>query len=199
MPFVLAFMMIVSTAIYPSDMEQDYAIHRGGENSFVVMATEEYARHLNSLLPLAAIVALRDWNGLKQMAFVTVAGIAASHGPKRLLNDVTVKGTRLGQRPRSPDSQHNMPSGHSTLASAGGYFLIRRYSLWFSLIAVPIMLLTMYARVMIDAHTISATIAGAMTGILVTALFTTKRGCVSEQTRRSKPLVTGTRPMEPTE
>jgi membrane-associated phospholipid phosphatase len=32
----------------------------------------------------------------------------------------------------------------------------------------------MYARVMLDRHTISATIAGAATGLLVAALFSTK-------------------------
>ena len=52
--------------------------------------------------------------------------------------------------------------------------MVRRYSLWFGVIVIPIMLLTMYARVMLDAHTISAVISGAMTGMLVTTLFTTK-------------------------
>lgn len=171
---LMALLIIVSATIYPSDMKNDYSVSRDGQSSFLVMATEKYGRHINTLLPIAAIVILRDWTGLKQMAVVTVAGIAASHGPKRLLNDVTIMGARLGQRPKSPASRHNMPSGHSTLASAGAYFMMRRYNIWLGLIVIPVMLLTMYARVMLDEHTISATIAGAVTGMLVTALFTTK-------------------------
>lgn len=171
---LLVLLVIVSSTVYPSDMENDYSTPRGGQSSKLVMFTEEYGRHINILLPFAAIMVLRDWTGLKQIAVVTVAGIAASHGPKRLLNDVTVMGTRLGQRPRSSNSKHNMPSGHVTLASAGAYFTMRRYSFWLGLIVIPVMLLTMYARVMLDAHTISAVISGAMTGMLVTALFATK-------------------------
>jgi lipid A 1-phosphatase len=166
--------IIIASTVYPSDMKNDYPIKHDGPTPKIVVFTEKYGRHINTILPFATIVVLRDWTGLRQIGVVTIAGILASHGPKRLLNDVTVMGTRLGQRPNSPHSRHNMPSGHSTLASAGAYFMMRRYSLLFGLIVIPIMLLTLYARVMLDAHTISATIAGAFTGILVTALFSTK-------------------------
>jgi len=83
-------------------------------------------------------------------------------------------GTRLGERPFSPTSNHNTPSGHSTLAGASAYFVMRRYSWWFAIVVIPILLSTMYARVMLDQHTISATVAGAATGLLVAALFSTK-------------------------
>ena len=102
-----------------------------------------------------------------------MVGVLASHGPKRLLNDVEIMGTRLGQRPHSTDSRHNMPSGHSTLAGACAYFMVRRYSIWFGIIVIPVLLFTMYVRFMLDMHTISATIAGAGTGILVSAIFAT--------------------------
>jgi membrane-associated phospholipid phosphatase len=42
------------------------------------------------------------------------------------------------------------------------------------LILIPVLLATMYARVMLDKHTISATLAGAATGLLVAGLFSTK-------------------------
>ena len=170
----LAVLILLSAMFYPSDMVNDYSVSRQGQSSALVMATEKYGRHINTLLPIVTVIVLRDLTGLKQLAVVTIAGVVASHGPKRWLNDVTVLGTRLGQRPRSPASRHNMPSGHSTLASAGAYYMMRRYSILFSLIVFPVMLLTMYARVMLDAHTISATIAGAMTGIVVTSLLTTR-------------------------
>lgn len=190
MAVFLAFLVIVSSTVYPSDMKNDYSVSRGGQSSKLVMFTEEYGRHINTLLPFATIVVLRDWTGLKQIAVVTVAGIVASHGPKRLLNDVTVMGTRLGERPSSPNSKHNMPSGHVTLASAGAYFMMRRYSFWFGLILIPVMLLTMYARVMLDAHTISAVISGAVTGMLVSGLIATKwRGILTVFTRKAEVVI----------
>lgn len=167
-------LIILSATFYPSDLEGDYATTKGGHDSALVMTTEVYGRHVNTLLPIVVAVVMRDWVGLKQLGVIIVAGTLASHGPKRLLNDVEIMGTRLGQRPSSPTSKHNMPSGHSTLSSAGAYFLMRRYSVWFGLVAVPVLLLTMYGRYMLDKHTVSATIAGALTGILITALFTTK-------------------------
>lgn len=172
--FLLGSCLMIAAAIYPSNIEKYYSTPRGGQEMPLVTVTEDYARHINSLLPLAAIVILRDWKGLQELAMVTVVGTLAVHVPKRLLNDVEIMGTRLGRRPNSPHSKHNSPSGHSSLASSGAYFMMRRYGLWFGIIVLPVMLLTMYARVMLDAHTVSATIAGALIGIIVTALFTTK-------------------------
>lgn len=167
--------LALSAMFYPSDMEGRYATSKGGQGDWLVETTEDYGRHLNTLIPLGAALVLRDVTGLKQIVVITVAGIVASHGPKRLLNNVEVLGTRLGQRPYAPDSKHNSPSGHSTLAGAGAYVAMRRYSPWFALIVLPILLLTMYARVMLDLHTVSAVIAGALTGLLVASLFATKR------------------------
>lgn len=78
----------------------------------------------------------------------------------------------MGQRPKSPGSKHNMPSGHSTLASAAAFYTVRQYTGWLGFVVRPVLILTMYARYMLDALTISATIAEAMTGILVAAVFT---------------------------
>ena len=168
-------LLIGAAMFYPSDLTRDYSICRSEHYSTVVQGTEKYLRHVNTIMPIATIVVLRDWRGAGQLAGVVVAGIAASHGPKRLLNDVTIMGTRLGQRPSGPQSRHNMPSGHSTLASAGGCFMARRFSLWFLLLCLPVTGLTMYARVMLEAHTLSAVFAGGMIGAAVALLFTAKR------------------------
>ncbi|MEO0393226.1 MAG: phosphatase PAP2 family protein [Pseudomonadota bacterium] len=167
--------ILLAATFYPTDLATNYATSKGGHQDALVVAVEEYGRHLNTAIPVVLAIALRDVSGMKQAAAIVVAGIVASHGPKRLLNDVEIMGTRLGERPKSPDSRHNMPSGHSTLASAGAYYTVRRYSIWLGLIVWPILILTMYARYMLDAHTVSATIAGAITGIMVAALFTKPR------------------------
>ncbi|MEL6691025.1 MAG: phosphatase PAP2 family protein [Pseudomonadota bacterium] len=165
-----AFVLLLGAILYPSDMDGHYAVSRGGHESAVVVAVEDYGRHLNTIVPLATAVALRDFKGLSQIGGATVFGTAATHVPKRLLNDVEVAGTRLGQRPNG--GNHNMPSGHSALASAGAFIAVRRYSHWFGLIVWPVLLMTMAARYMLDAHTVSATIAGAIIGILVADIVT---------------------------
>ena len=173
-PIVLLVTIILISSLYPSDLENDYSTSRGGEDILFVVSTEKYGRHINTLLPFALAIISRDKAGFKQILVIAVSGIIASHGPKRILNNVKIMGTRLGQRPFSSTSKHNTPSGHSTLAGATAYFVMRRYSWWFAVIVIPVLLCTMYARVMLDKHTISATLAGAATGLLVAALFSTK-------------------------
>ena len=171
---ILLIGIIVLSSLYPSDLEKDYSTTRGGQDMPFVVATEKYGRHINALMPFALALISRDKNGIKQLLIITVSGILASHGPKRFLNNVQIMGTRLGERPFSSTSNHNTPSGHSTLAGASAYFVMRRYSWWFAIVVIPVLLSTMYARVMLDQHTISATVAGAATGLLVAALFSTK-------------------------
>lgn len=173
-PIVLLVTIILISSLYPSDLENDYSTSRGGEDISFVVSTEKYGRHINTLLPFALAIISKDKAGFKQILVIAVSGIIASHGPKRILNNVKIMGTRLGQRPFSSTSKHNTPSGHSTLAGATAYFVMRRYSWWFAVIVIPVLLCTMYARVMLDRHTISATLAGAATGLLVAALFSTK-------------------------
>jgi lipid A 1-phosphatase len=156
-------------------MDGYYSESKGGQDMALVTLTEDYGRFINTGLQVLVPVVTRDIVGLKQVAVITVVGVLATHGPKRLLDRIEIAGTRLGQRPYSPDSQHNMPSGHSALAASSVWFLMRRYSLWFGLITIPVTVMTMYTRVMLDAHTISAVIAGALVGLLFTALLTTRR------------------------
>lgn len=62
--------------------------------------------------------------------------------------------------------------------------MMRRYSLWFGLLVLPVTFLTMYARYMLDAHTVSATIAGFLVGAIITALFSTKYPGFNARVRR---------------
>ena len=181
--YIVAFAAVIAAAVYPSDLDVRHMEPGGGTPLQTAQFTENYARHVNWILPLALAAVSRDVTGLKQIAAITVAGTAATHIPKRLLNNVVIMGTRLGQRPVSAASSHNMPSGHSALSAAGAYFLARRYSLWFAIVGITVLLLTMYARIALDAHTVSATIAGAGTGVIAAALFSTKKKDFSRQVR----------------
>lgn len=173
--WLAAFLLLLAVELYPSNLKTGYGYSKLGPPAPIVTHTEDWGRLTNTVLQLAVPLMLRDVTGLKQLVPVTIAGIVASHGPKRLLNNVVVGETRLGQRPYGTQSKHNMPSGHSTLAASAVVFLVIRYGLIWALITVPVLLLTMYTRVALDAHTISAVIAGALTGGMSTALFTTRR------------------------
>lgn len=173
--FQLALLLcLFSSLFYPSSIEADTSSSNAEDSGWLVRHTEDYGRYINTFLQVALPLATRDLTGLKQLMLVAVTGTLATHGMKRALNDVKIMGTRLGQRPSNTNSKHNMPSGHASLAGSGAYFVCRRYGLRFALFVVPILFMTMYTRVILDAHTVSAVLAGSLIGILTAALFTTK-------------------------
>ncbi|HPD91932.1 MAG: phosphatase PAP2 family protein [Rhodobacter sp.] len=165
---------ILLAVVYPSDLPA-YRAAPHDPGTPLVRATENGLRHLNTVAAIAVPLVLRDATGLRQLAMATIAGLVATHGPKRLLDGVVVGGTRLGERPYGPLSHHNMPSGHTALASAAMGFLGRRYGWGWLALTLPVTVLTMWARLMENAHTNSAVIAGGLIGLLVTALFVTRR------------------------
>lgn len=182
--WVLGLVAFLASTFYPTDLAS-YAARSGISSApTIARVTDRYARQINPIVQLAAPLLLRDGEGLVQLAKVAVTATLATHLLKHSLNNVYVDGTRLGQRPPPPpgetyfsaqDADFNMPSGHSSLASSGAYFVSRRYGWKFALLLGPIMLLTMFARVSLDKHTVSAVLSGALLGILVTAIFTTPR------------------------
>lgn len=164
---------IVLSAIYPSDLKSYPILPAGTSMPSEVTLTENYVRFIPTVVQIALPVALGDRVGLVQLLYVAVSTTVATHATKQLLNDRWIMHTRLGQRPNGGSS--NMPSGHSSMASCAVYFIGRRYSVWLAILLSLILGLTMYARVMLNAHTISAVVAGALVGFLTTALFTSRR------------------------
>ena len=133
-----------------------------------VLWVENQGRFLNTGLQVALPLITRDLAGGISLVWVAVVGTSATHGLKRALNDLEVGGVRLGQRPKDPESRYNFPSGHSSLSSSGAAFVARRYSLKWLWLLVPMTLATMFARVALDDHTWTATLAGAALGVLFT-------------------------------
>ncbi|BCZ17406.1 Lipid A 1-phosphatase LpxE [Helicobacter sp. NHP19-003] len=133
--------------------------------------TEHYARFIPTIASFALPLLQRDPIGLIQIINVSIATTIATHALKWGLNDVVVFGRRLGERPNG--SSKNMPSGHSSMVACALGFLVRRYG-WVWLWFLPLALLTMGARIYLNAHTIGALIAGFSVGILC-VLFLTSR------------------------
>ena len=163
---------ILCCAVYPRDIES-YPMHpAGAKMPAEVTLTEHYLRFIPTVVQIALPVVLGDKVGMAQLVYAGISTTIVTHGVKHLLNDRWVMGTRLGRRPASATSRHNMPSGHSSMVSCAIWFIGRRYSFRLALALSIFMLLTMYARVMLNDHTISAVIAGALVGFMCTALFT---------------------------
>jgi lipid A 1-phosphatase len=137
-----------------------------------VEPTETKLRFVNTIIQIGLPLLLRDKEGMVQLLYLGVATTVATQGLKRVVNDVHVGGTRIGERPYAPDSRYNMPSGHTTMSSCAVYFVARRYGWRHLLYLVPILLLTMGARIMLDAHTLSAVLAGALIGFICAAWYT---------------------------
>lgn len=171
--WLLGVASFLASTLYPSDLT-GYATEIGiSQAPEAAHITDQYGRYFNTVLQAGLPLLLRDKAGLIELAKVAVATTLATHGLKRAVNNVYIMDTRLGRRPYSPDSKWNMPSGHSSMASSGAYFVSRRYGWKLAFLVLPVLLLTMFARVSLDAHTVSAVISGALLGILVTAIFTT--------------------------
>jgi lipid A 1-phosphatase len=172
MKFIAACLIgILFCALYPTDL----ASYRTGDKPPLpawVEVTDTQLRFINTIAQIGLPLLMQDKAGMIQLAYVAVTTTIATHGLKWILDDVAIAGTRLGERPYSPDSRHNMPSGHSSMASCAAYFVARRYGLWHALYLIPIMLLTMSARVMLDAHTISAVLTGCLIGLICAAWWT---------------------------
>lgn len=162
---------IVVSVFYPSDLAS-YRENLGAERPTWVEPTENGLRFVNTVAQIGLPLLLRDKEGLVQLLYVGISTTIATQGLKRIVNDVEVGGTRIGERPYSPGSRHNMPSGHTTMSSCAVYFVARRYGWRHLLYLVPILLLTMAARLMLDAHTLSALLAGCLIGFACAAWYT---------------------------
>jgi membrane-associated phospholipid phosphatase len=156
---------------YPTDLQGYRSTPRKADIP-VVGLTEHYLRFTNTAVQIALPIVLKDKIGLAQLAYTGMSATIATHGLKRALDRAEIEKTRLGERPSRPNSHQNMPSGHSSMASCAAYFVCRRYGLWHALYMLPILLLTMYARVALNDHTVSAVIVGALVGFVSAALFT---------------------------
>jgi membrane-associated phospholipid phosphatase len=173
---VLGLLALVACIVFPTDLQKAReAIPAKEARAFWVEPTEHQLRFVNTIVQIGLPLLLRDVQGITQLIAVGLSTTAVTHGLKRLLNKVHVGETRLGERPYSPRSRHNMPSGHSSMASCAAYFVARRYGWWHLLYLIPITLLTMGARVMLGDHTLSAVLAGCLVGVLCAALFTSRR------------------------
>lgn len=179
---LLCMVGIVLAIVFPTDM----APYRQTPPSQhpVIQGTEHYGRFVNTIVQVGLPIVKRDAIGIVQNVYIGIFGTFMTHGLKHALDPVTINGRRIGERPHG--GRYNMPSGHSSLAASAIYFLGRRYGWWHLWYLIPITLMTMLTRVELNAHTWSAVIAGALVGILSSALFTGKRKPLPQADQQDK-------------
>jgi lipid A 1-phosphatase len=181
--FILACVLGVLLCVqYPTDL-QSYRSVPADSGLSLAFVTDHYLRFVNTAAQAALPLLLQDKIGMVQFVYTAIGTTLATHGLKRLVNRLDLWGLRLGERPSGTGSLYNMPSGHSSMASCAAYFVARRYGWLHALYLIPILLLTMYARVALNAHTVAAVIAGALIGLLMAAIFTSKRGVAAQPVR----------------
>ena len=171
---LLLLLAFLGSLLNPSSIESHPAQHEFGSVRPFVDNVDKYGRFVNTALQVAIPLLLCDRVGLAQLAVIAITTTFMTHATKRLVNDWTINGVRLGQRPSSVTSKHNTPSGHSSMAASAVYFLARRYGYALLLVTVPVLAFTMFSRVALTAHTLSAVLSGAFLGLLMAAMFTSK-------------------------
>lgn len=190
-PYVVSFLFALSILIsfYPSSKEF-YAQERDKSTAEFVNFIEDKLRFANTAAQILMPIIAKDAVGFMQMLNMSITTTISTHSLKAVYGNMhTIGGVKLGERPKQPKSRHNMPSGHSSMASCAVGFIIRRYGVdsapkkLFALLLILIMIATMYARVMLDMHTISATIAGAILGIINAIIFVSPQKAHDSHTR----------------
>ncbi|MEW5951787.1 MAG: phosphatase PAP2 family protein [Elusimicrobiota bacterium] len=157
---------------YPSDMK--YYQSREKNKGIFVYSIEHYVRYVNTAAQAILPIIYRDPIGIAQACMVGASTTIAVHSLKRIFDKITIFGTRLGERPYNKNSSHNIPSGHCAMASSAMYFVYRRYGCKHLYYLLPITALTMYARLALKAHTVSAVASGCLVCIIAAAFFTSE-------------------------
>ena len=55
----MVLLSILAATLCPSDMKNDYAVSKGGHERLVVLAFEDYGRHIKTLLPFVLALVLK--------------------------------------------------------------------------------------------------------------------------------------------
>ncbi|MDF9830080.1 phosphatase PAP2 family protein [Parabacteroides sp. PF5-6] len=110
----------------------------------------------------ATVLALQDWEGLKQGAFAAATTLGVSYGLKYLVGK---------ERPDRSDN-HSFPSLHTSISFTGAAFLQKRYGWKWGIPAYAVASYVGWSRVYSKKHDWWDVVAGAALGIGSAYLFT---------------------------
>ncbi|RHJ81812.1 phosphatase PAP2 family protein [Parabacteroides sp. AM08-6] len=111
---------------------------------------------------LATVLALQDWQGLKQGAFAGVSTIGMTYALKYLIKK---------ERPDGSDN-HSFPSMHTSVSFAGAAFIQRRYGWKWGIPAYAVATYVGWSRTYAKKHDWWDVVAGAAIGAGSAYIFT---------------------------
>ena len=128
----------------------------------------QYIEVINSV---ATVAIKKDKEGAKQLAYTLATSSAVTEIGKRAFNNVTIGGTRLGERPNGGDK--NFPSGHTSWTTANAWFMYKRYGIKYAALPIAGAIFTGYSRIEAEKHTVAGVLAGGLVGVLSAQFLTT--------------------------
>lgn len=147
----------------------------------------DLTRVINPLTGAGLAYYYGDKQGFYQLIKTVGFDILLVEAMKIGLNNVYVGHKRLGLRPNGGDK--NFPSGHTSAAFSGAWFIYKRYGFKQAVLPLTAAAFTGYSRLYVKKHDIPAVITGALVGILSAELFVNKRFSISTSITKEKKVV----------
>ena len=128
----------------------------------------QYIEVINSV---ATVAIKKDKEGAKQLGYTLLTSSVVTEAGKMAFNNVTIGGTRLGERPNGGDK--NFPSGHTSWTTANAWFMYKRYGIKYAALPIAGAIFTGYSRIEAEKHTVAGVLSGALVGVLSAQFLTT--------------------------
>lgn len=136
--------------------------------------TTEGAGDIAQFVPIMTALAMtgykKDVQGFKQLGLTTVSTLIVTEAAKKTFNHVYIDGRSMGERPNG--SMDNFPSGHTSFAFSGAWYIKKRYGWKYGAAPIAIATFTGYSRIYANKHDLKGVLSGALTGILFAEIFT---------------------------
>lgn len=165
----MKFFSIIVTCITMFLSQNSFAYMFGGTTQMEDIGNAmQYIEVINSV---ATVAIKKDKEGAKQLAYTLGTSAAVTEIGKNAFNNVTIGGTRLGERPNGGDK--NFPSGHTSWTTANAWFIYKRYGIKYAALPIAGAIFTGYSRIEAEKHTMAGVLSGALVGVLSAEFFTT--------------------------
>lgn len=160
---------IIAVAISMLIAQNSFAYMFGGTTQIEDIGNAmQYIEVINSV---ATVAIKKDKEGAKQLGYTLLTSSIVTEAGKIAFNNVTIGGTRLGERPNGGDK--NFPSGHTSWTTANAWFMYKRYGIKYAALPIAGAIFTGYSRIEAEKHTVAGVLSGALVGVLSAQFFTT--------------------------
>lgn len=129
----------------------------------------DYNQVTNTLVSLGLSIYHKDSDGIYQISLSALSSTATSLALK-----YSFKNTDLGTRPNG--GKYSFPSGHTTAAFTGVYFLHHKYGYYYSIPAFLLATSVAHSRIKGNYHYLRDCLAGALIAMSFDYFYTKKTG-----------------------